>query len=351
MRRGGVGPLPAVAAAALLVLALASGPACGALLAIDLGSEFLKLSIVKPGRIPISIVINEMSKRKTPALVAFVDGERLVGEEAAGVAARYPDRVYAGVAGLLGRPADDPALTASLKASYRPYTLVPAPNRTSPAAAAVQTDGGDAYSAEELAVSWGAEGEGGTVAWPQPPRAIMRRQARARRPLPRRTRPLFSWLARRASPPRAARPQASLLEYARQLAEVAADGSPITDCVLTVPASFTQQQVGRAASQQPASQPTSSQQPASSQQPQALTTGPRGGWQPCRGGRVCPLLPPRPSPWRAAAARRARTPHPPSPRRPRRRSALPMPPAAPGPAGCRQAGGAECDGPDPQPRR
>ncbi|EFN54194.1 hypothetical protein CHLNCDRAFT_17799, partial [Chlorella variabilis] len=79
----------------------------GALLAIDLGSEFLKLSIVKPGRIPISIVINEMSKRKTPALVAFVDGERLVGEEAAGVAARYPDRVYAGVAGLLGRPADD----------------------------------------------------------------------------------------------------------------------------------------------------------------------------------------------------------------------------------------------------
>ena len=38
--------------------------------------------------------------------------------------------------------------------------------------------------------------------------------------------------------------QASLLEYAKQLAEAAADGAPITDCVLAVPASYTPQQVG-----------------------------------------------------------------------------------------------------------
>lgn len=38
--------------------------------------------------------------------------------------------------------------------------------------------------------------------------------------------------------------QASVLEYAKHLAEVSVEGSPITDCVLTVPASFTQQQVG-----------------------------------------------------------------------------------------------------------
>jgi hypoxia up-regulated 1 len=31
-----------------------------AVLAVDLGSEFLKVSIVKPGRTPISIVLNEM---------------------------------------------------------------------------------------------------------------------------------------------------------------------------------------------------------------------------------------------------------------------------------------------------
>ena len=140
--------------AALLAAAAAVGPAAAALLAIDLGSESLKLSIVKPGRIPISIVINEMSKRKSPALVAFVDGDRLVGEEAAGVGARYPDRVFARAADLLGRPADDPALAAMLKASYRPYTLVPAANRTSAAAAALQLDSGEQYSAEEVVVSW-----------------------------------------------------------------------------------------------------------------------------------------------------------------------------------------------------
>lgn len=36
------------------------GSARAAVLAIDLGSEFLKISIVKPGRTPISIVLNEM---------------------------------------------------------------------------------------------------------------------------------------------------------------------------------------------------------------------------------------------------------------------------------------------------
>lgn len=162
MRRRAPGAARAllVAAALFAAAALAPHPAAGALLAVDLGSEFLKLSIVKPGRIPISIVINEMSKRKTPALVAFVDGDRLVGEEAASVAARYPERVYGRVVDWLGRPADDPRLTTMLKASYRPYTLVPAANRTSPASLAVQTDRGDTYTAEEVVVSVCTGGSG-----------------------------------------------------------------------------------------------------------------------------------------------------------------------------------------------
>ena len=40
------------------------------------------------------MVINEMSKRKTAAQVAFVEGDRLLGEEAAALAVRYPDRVF-----------------------------------------------------------------------------------------------------------------------------------------------------------------------------------------------------------------------------------------------------------------
>lgn len=54
-----------------------------------------QVAVVKPGRIPISIVNNEMSKRRTSAQVAFVDGDRLLGEEAAALSVRFPDQVYA----------------------------------------------------------------------------------------------------------------------------------------------------------------------------------------------------------------------------------------------------------------
>jgi hypothetical protein len=75
----------------------------GPLMAVDLGGEFLKVSVVKPGRTPISVVTNEMSKRRTSAQLAFIDGDRLLGEEAAALAVRYPDRVYARCAGLSDR--------------------------------------------------------------------------------------------------------------------------------------------------------------------------------------------------------------------------------------------------------
>lgn len=80
---------------ALLALVGVQSAAAGPLMAIDFGGEFIKVSVVKPGRTPISIVPNEMSKRRTTAAVAFVNGDRLLGEEAAALAVRYPDRVYA----------------------------------------------------------------------------------------------------------------------------------------------------------------------------------------------------------------------------------------------------------------
>ena len=64
----------------------------GPVMAVDLGGEFLKVSLVRPGR-PVSIAINEFSKRKTSAQVAFVNEERLLGEDAAALAPRYPEYV------------------------------------------------------------------------------------------------------------------------------------------------------------------------------------------------------------------------------------------------------------------
>lgn len=51
---------PSVFVALLFTCSALVSTAQAAVLAVDLGSEFLKVSIVKPGRTPISIVLNEM---------------------------------------------------------------------------------------------------------------------------------------------------------------------------------------------------------------------------------------------------------------------------------------------------
>lgn len=66
----------------------------GPVMAVDLGGEFLKVSVIRPGR-PVSIAINELSKRKTSAQVAYVNGERLLGEDAVALSPRYPELVFA----------------------------------------------------------------------------------------------------------------------------------------------------------------------------------------------------------------------------------------------------------------
>ncbi|KAH7290771.1 hypothetical protein KP509_30G063000 [Ceratopteris richardii] len=95
-----------------------------AVLSIDLGSEWMKVSVVniKPGQNPISIAINEMSKRKTPSLVAFSGGDMLVGEAAAGISARYPDRVYSQLQHLIGKKVEE--VQKYLNSQYFPYTIV-----------------------------------------------------------------------------------------------------------------------------------------------------------------------------------------------------------------------------------
>ncbi|KAG7669868.1 hypothetical protein Ndes2437B_g06065 [Nannochloris sp. 'desiccata'] len=171
---------PGLNLAVLVTLALFVGGTGAAIMAIDLGSEYLKISILKPGKIPISIVNNEISKRKSAAAVAFVNGDRLLADEAAALAVRFPDTVFFRLRDLLGKRYDDPAVLRMISESRFPYTVVQAPNRTT---AAIQVGTGkeaQIYTAEEMV--------------------------------------------------------ASLLDYAKRLANEAADGSPVTDCVLVVPA-------------------------------------------------------------------------------------------------------------------
>ncbi|KAJ4871500.1 O-fucosyltransferase family protein [Raphanus sativus] len=73
----------------LSLLSLLPLPSESAVASVDLGSEWVKVAVVniKRGQSPISVAINEMSKRKSPSLVAFHSGDRLLGEEAAGITA------------------------------------------------------------------------------------------------------------------------------------------------------------------------------------------------------------------------------------------------------------------------
>ncbi|KAL4787511.1 Hsp70 protein-domain-containing protein [Aspergillus varians] len=80
-----------------------------AVLGIDVGTEYLKAALVKPG-IPLEIVLTKDSKRKESAAVAFkptrendaLFPERFYGGDALALSARYPDDVYINLKTLLG---------------------------------------------------------------------------------------------------------------------------------------------------------------------------------------------------------------------------------------------------------
>ncbi|KAL2109064.1 hypothetical protein VUR80DRAFT_3010 [Thermomyces stellatus] len=89
--------------------------AAPAALGIDLGTEYIKASLVKPG-IPLEIVLTKDSRRKESTAVAFKpdrDGvkpdafpERFYGSDALALAPRFPADVYPNLKHILGLPLD-----------------------------------------------------------------------------------------------------------------------------------------------------------------------------------------------------------------------------------------------------
>jgi hypoxia up-regulated 1 len=111
-RRSPMSILPFVLSAILLLSSTAS--AASAVLGVDLGTEYIKAALVKPG-IPLEIVLSKDSKRKETAAVAFKPQrvgtpavgtfpERLYGGDALALAARFPGEVYPNLKQLLGLP-------------------------------------------------------------------------------------------------------------------------------------------------------------------------------------------------------------------------------------------------------
>jgi len=109
----------------LALVASALSAARAAVIGVDLGGEYLKVSLVAPGRTPIAITLNEVSKRKTTAAVSFVNGERAVGEPANDMMPRSPGDVAtrardALVSAVRAHVASTPGETSSASPSPRP---------------------------------------------------------------------------------------------------------------------------------------------------------------------------------------------------------------------------------------
>ncbi|KAM8900218.1 hypoxia up-regulated protein 1 isoform 1-T1 [Spinachia spinachia] len=77
-----------------------------AVMSVDLGSEWMKVAIVKPG-VPMEIVLNKESRRKTPMAVCLKENERFLGDSALGMSVKNPTAVYRHLQGLLGKKYDN----------------------------------------------------------------------------------------------------------------------------------------------------------------------------------------------------------------------------------------------------
>ena len=110
--------------------------AASAVLGIDLGTEYIKAALVKPG-IPLEIVLTKDSKRKEAAAVAFkplkskvslsepnVFPERAYGGDALALSARFPGDVYPNLKPLLGRQFKDNDVVVGYGGRYPGLRLV-----------------------------------------------------------------------------------------------------------------------------------------------------------------------------------------------------------------------------------
>ena len=139
--------LRAMVLCALALIVLVATSASAAVLGIDYGSEYLKVSIVAPGRTPISIVINEISKRKSTAAVAFTGGDRWLAEEAMNYNARFPERTFTRLRDLLGKDASVKYFQDYVEKYKLSYKVVADKDRGT---ARIVAENGAEYAVEEL---------------------------------------------------------------------------------------------------------------------------------------------------------------------------------------------------------
>lgn len=103
---------------------------CYGAMSIDLGSESMKVGLVAPS-VQMDIVLNAQSQRKTPMAIAFLSGERYIGDTALDVASKYPEKTYTHFLDLVGKVIEHESVKNYLKRF--PYANITShePNSTS----------------------------------------------------------------------------------------------------------------------------------------------------------------------------------------------------------------------------
>ncbi|KAI1269878.1 actin-like ATPase domain-containing protein [Xylariaceae sp. FL1019] len=142
----------------VLFLFSANVLAVSAVLGVDLGTEYIKAALVKPG-IPLEIVLTKDSRRKEASAVTFKPSnnvlasgeypERLYGSDALALAARFPGEVYPNLKTLLGLPTDD-ALVKEYAARHPSLQLETQETRGTAAFKSKATGDESAWMVEEL---------------------------------------------------------------------------------------------------------------------------------------------------------------------------------------------------------
>uniref|UniRef100_A0A914NH58 Hypoxia up-regulated protein 1 n=1 Tax=Meloidogyne incognita TaxID=6306 RepID=A0A914NH58_MELIC len=79
-------------------------------MSIDLGVEFMKMALVKPG-VPMETILNRESQRKTPFALTIRNDERFFGDEALKKAISAPKHTFLFFLDLIGKPFEDPAIS------------------------------------------------------------------------------------------------------------------------------------------------------------------------------------------------------------------------------------------------
>jgi hypoxia up-regulated 1 len=142
----------------LLITSYAS--AASAVLGIDIGQEYIKAALVKPG-IPLEIVLTKDTKRKEASAIGFKpsnspvkDGEfnfpeRLYGTDAVNLAGRYPHDVYPNLKQLLGKLVQDDVVATYLR-RYPALKITPSPEHGTVAFQSKSSPGSGVFTLEEL---------------------------------------------------------------------------------------------------------------------------------------------------------------------------------------------------------